>query len=156
MRVLAAAGLTVVLAACGGSSAPVDESLARDLDLVGSSSAFELAPASNGMQVMSALERGEKAPSATPAPSPERKRIAQSPRQPTRQQRPAPRPAPQTVAEAPAPTPEVVVELPAPAPRPVASAPASQSAPLGAGPAPAGGWRSVNEVIRNSRVPINP
>jgi hypothetical protein len=156
MRILAAAGLTAVLAACGGTAAPVDEALARDLELVGTSSAFELAPTASGMQVMSALEQGEKAPTAAPAPVPERKPVAQAPRQATRRQAPAPRPAPQAVAEAPAPEPEVEFEQPAPAPRPAAAAPASQSAPLGAGPAPAGGWRNVNDVIRNSRVPINP
>lgn len=156
MRALAAAGFTVVLAACGGSAAPVDDALARDLELVGTSSAFELAPASSGLQVMSALEQGEKAPTAAPAPVPERKPVAQAPRRTTQRQSPAPRPAPQAVAEAPAPTPEPVVEQPATTPRPAAAAPASQSAPLGAGPAPAGGWRNVNDVIRNSRVPITP
>ncbi len=156
MRVLAAAGLTVVLAACGGSAAPVDEALARDLELVGSSSALELAPTGGELQVMSALEQGEKAPTATPAPAPERKPVAQAPRQATKRQTPTPQPAPRVVAEAPAPTPEVTIEQPAPTPRPATAAAASQSAPLGAGPAPAGGWRSVNEVIRNSRVPITP
>lgn len=156
MRVLAAAGITVVLAACGGSPAPVDDALARDLELVGTSSAFELAPAANGMQVMSALEQGKETPTAAPAPAPERKPVARAPRQASRREAPAPRPAPQEVAEAPTPAPEPVAEQPAPAPRPAASAPASQSAPLGAGPAPAGGWRNVNDVIRNSRVPITP
>lgn len=156
MRVLAAAGITVVLAACGPSAAPVDDALARDLELVGTTSAFELAPAADGMQVMSALEQGAKAPAAAPAPVPERKRVAQAPRKAVRRQAPAPRPARQEVAELPAPAPEPVIEQPAPAPRPAASAPASQSAPLGSGPAPAGGWRNVNDVIRNSRVPITP
>ena len=156
MRILVVAVFTVVLAACGGSSAPVDEALARDLELVGSSSAFELAPASTGMQVMSALEQGEKEPPAVAAPAPERKRVAERPKASPRRESPAPRRAPQVVAEAPAPAPEPVFVEPAPSPRPAAAAPASESAPLGAGPAPAGGWRNVNDVIRNSRVPIKP
>lgn len=157
MRALVALGFTAVLAACGsGSAAPVDEALAHDLELVGSTSALELAPATGGTQVMSALERGETAPTATPAPSPERRPVGRSATQPRSPRTRTPRPAPQVIAEAPAPSPDVIVEQPAPAPAPVASAPASQSAPLGAGPAPPGGWKSVGEVIRNSRIPITP
>ena len=157
MRSFIALGLTAALAACGSSPATPDEALARDLELVGSSSAsFELAPASSGTQVMSALEQGEKAPTATPAPSPERKPVARAQPQPRRQETPAPRPAPREVAQAPERAPEPVFEQPAPAPEPVQPRAAVESAPLGSGPAPAGGWKSMGEVIRDSRVPINP
>jgi hypothetical protein len=156
MRALVVFGLATALAACGSSAAPVDETLARDLELVGSSSTFELAPSNGGTQVMSALEQGEKAPTAAPAPSPERKPVGRTATQPRSPRTRTPQRAPEAVAEAPAPRPDVVVERPAPAPAPVASAPAPQSAPLGAGPAPPGGWKSVGEVIRNSRIPITP
>jgi hypothetical protein len=157
MRALVALALTAVLVGCGdGSAPPVDEALARDLELVGTTSSFELTPSAGETQVMSALEQGETAPTVAPAPSPERRPVGRSATQPRSPRTRAPSPAPQAVAEAPAPSPEVVVERPAPAPAPVASAPASQSAPLGAGPAPPGGWKSVGEVIRNSRVPITP
>ena len=153
MRVLIAVGVTAVLAACGGSAAPVDESLARDLERVGTSS-FELAPAASGTQVMSALELDEKVPNAAPARSPERKRIAQRSTTPRRPQARAAVAAPRAVAQAPVPAEERVAETPVP--QPAASLPAPTSAPLGAGPAPPGGWKSVGTVIRNSRVPINP
>lgn len=157
MRLFVSVGLTAVLAACGSSPAPVDEALARDLALVGSSSSLELAPAAGGMQVMSALEQGEQAPTATPAPSPERKPLARAATKPRAKQA-APAPAARKVVEAPAPAPEpaVLAERAEPAPVPVATRPTPQSAPLGAGPAPPGGWKSVGEVIRNSRVPITP
>lgn len=154
MRALIALGFTAALAACGGSAAPVDDALARDLEQVGSSSAFELAPATNGTQVMSDVELGRKAPSAAPAPSPERKPVARVAAAPRRPQAPVARQAPRSVEQAPVPAEETVAE--SPAPQPEASAPAPTSAPLGAGPAPPGGWRSVGEVIRNSRIPIKP
>ena len=153
MRLLIAVSVTAVLAACGGSSAPVDESLARDLERVGSSS-FELAPAASGTQVMSALELDERAPNAAPAPSPERKRVAQRSTAPKRPQTRTAVAAPRAVQQDPAPAEERVAQNPAP--QPAAALPAPTSAPLGAGPAPPGGWKSVGTVIRNSRVPINP
>lgn len=143
------------LAACSGTSAsPADDGLARDLAAVGAAS-IELAPASAGTQVMSAIEQGERAPAATPAPSPRRERVAQAPvpRAPRQQ---TTRPRPEAVPQAPAPAREVVAESPVEAPQPVATSPTPSSQPLGAGPAPPGGWKSIGHVIRNSRVPINP
>lgn len=153
MRSLIALGLAAALAACGSDTAPVDEALARDLERVGSSS-FELAPATSGTQVMSALELDARAPAAAPAPSPRRKpvaRVAASRRPQVR----APQPAPRAVERAHVPAEEVVAESAIPAPEPV-TAPAPSSAPLGAGPAPPGGWKSIGTVMRNSRVPITP
>lgn len=157
IRLFSTLALGGVLAACSSQAAPIDADLARDLEQVGTGSSFELAPAGGATQVMSAIELSPKAPAATPAPSPTRARVAQSAPRPKQQVVRAPAPRPRAVERAPAPAPapeparavaeEVEMEAPAPAPR---------SAPQGAGAPPPGGWRSVDEVIRNSRVPINP
>jgi hypothetical protein len=156
LRLFGTLALGAVLAACGNKTAPLDEDLARDLEQVGGGS-LELAPTASGTQVMSAVELSPKAPAAAPAPAPARARAP----------RPAPRPK-QQVARAPSPKPRAVDRAPDPAPAPEparaaadevemeAPAPSPASAPQGAGPAPPGGWRSVDDVIRNSRVPITP
>lgn len=156
LRLFGTLALGAVLAACGNKTAPLDEELARDLEQIGGGS-LELAPTASGTQVMSAVELSPKAPAAAPAPAPARARAP----------RPAPRPK-QQVVRAPAPKPRAVDRAPAPAPAPEparpaadqvemeAPAPSPTSAPQGAGPAPPGGWRSVDDVIRNSRVPITP
>jgi len=154
---VAVAGI-LVLAGCQGQSPVVDQALARDLERI-QGSALELAPSGTGTQVISAIEQSEAvAPVAMPARdrarTPER-RLAAAPRAPraVRAARATPEPRPQQAAPAPEPVAEEQeAEFVAPAPRPTAPS----SAPLGAGPAPPGGWRSVDEVIRNSRIPIKP
>jgi hypothetical protein len=141
------------LAACGGQTAPLDEDLARDLQQVGAAGAFELAPAGEGTQVMSAMEMAPKAPAAAPAPSPTKAKVTSRSTSPKPRVTRAPAPRPQAAQQAPAPAPRVEVEQESPEPAAAAPRP---SAPQGAGAPPPGGWRSVDEVIRRSRVPINP
>lgn len=144
--------LGAALAACGSQPAPLDEELARDLKQIGAGNAFELAPAGQATQVMSAMEMAPKAPAAAPAPAPTKARVATRAPRPRPQVTRTPAPAPRAVQQAPAPAP---VEVESESPEPAAAAP-RPSAPQGAGAPPPGGWRSVDEVIRRSRVPINP
>jgi hypothetical protein len=130
-------------AACSGSSHKDD--LSRDLDLAGSNSGLELAPAVGQTQIVSAVERPKMV--ATPAPSRHVSTMRQSPRaRQVARVSPASEPAPMAVVPAPAPSetpsPEVIV---APRPQPATSA-----------KAPRGGWSTVGDVIRNAPFPINP
>ena len=149
IRYVTTLALGAALAACGGSPATVDEELARDLKQIAGSS-LELAPAGQGTQVMSAIEQAPQQPKAAPAPAPTRARVAQSTTRPPQQQVRTPAPAPRAPERAPAPAAEAQIDAPA------AAAPRPANPPLGAGAPPPGGWRNVNDVIRNSRVPINP
>lgn len=153
IRYISVLAVGAALAACGGNAAPVDEALAADLEKIAGSS-LELAPAGQGTQVMSAIELSPKAPAAAPAPAPTRARVAQTTRRPERPQVRTPAPAPRAVEQAPAPA--EVVEIEAPSEVPAAAAPRPTNPPQGAGAPPPGGWRNVNDVIRNSRVPITP
>lgn len=141
------------LAACGPSAAPIDDDLARDLEKVGSSS-LELAPVGAGTQVISAIEQSPEAPAATPAPAPARARVAQSAPRPRQPQVRTPAPQPRAVEQAPVVAAEA--EVPQPSAASGAPAPRPTNPPLGAGAPPPGGWRNINDVIRNSRVPITP
>lgn len=153
IRYISTLAIGAALAACGGSAPPVDEALAADLEKI-SGSSLELAPTGQGTQVMSAIELSPKAPAAAPAPAPTRARVAQSSPRPQRQEIRTPAPAPRAVEQAPVPAEEAEIESPAEVP--AAAAPRPTNPPLGAGAPPPGGWRNVNDVIRNSRVPITP
>ena len=145
----------LVLGACSRSTPeqPLADDLQRDLAMT-AGTAVELAPKSGGQQVVSAIE---SAP-AVPQPRP----VSKAPR---RSPTPAPQAAPAPVlADA---TPEPEVEAPAPAPTPTpeptevkvpqpvvgAGRPAAAPSPRRA---PAGGWKTPGEVIRNAPFPINP
>lgn len=141
------------LAGCGSGAAPMDEDLARDLQQI-SGSSLELAPAGQGTQVMSAIEQTPRAPAAAPAPAPTRAKVAQNAPRPRQQQTRTASPSRRAVQQAPAPAESP--DLPEPSPAPAAEAPRPTNPPLGAGDPPPGGWRNVNDVIRNSRVPITP
>ena len=134
------------LAACG-SGQELDESLKRDLGLVGDApkGGLELAPQSRPTQVVSTIEGG---PAAKPASSPQRTRKPISPR--PRVQAP--------VAESPRiPASVVEPEVEAPAPLPaVTPTPRPSSAPQGAGPAPAGGWKTIDQIAPKLPFPIKP
>jgi hypothetical protein len=121
----------LVAAACGEQASPIDDSLRRDLDVVGAQ-AVELAPAGRRTQVVSAIEQTgtpEPAPKRTAAPTPRRAKRA---------------PAPVRTVERPEPAPAPVVE-----PTRVAEPPAPERPPRG-------GWKTVGEVIRNAPFPILP
>jgi hypothetical protein len=123
------------LAACGGKSATVQANgdLQRDLQLA-SGTGIELLPSASRTTVVSAIEHTG---TAQPAPSPTKVR--------------APRPKPRRVA----PKPRDAV---APAPR--ASSPAPRPSPTFdanvISPPPPGGYKTVDEVIRNAPFPIKP
>ena len=128
------------VAACGGSSAPdrADGDLQRDLELAKSQQGIELLPAGSRTAVVSTIEQTGL---AAPAPAP------------TRAKAPAARPAPRRaapqrrVARTAAPRPERQVERPTP--RPVFDANVIS-------PPPPGGYKTVDEVIRNAPFPIKP
>lgn len=127
----------VALAACSGTPA-VDAQLRQDLEAA-SAGAIELAPMGGGTKVMSGVEqvRRETPRSTAPrrtAPPVESKRAVES-------RNPAPAPEPRVVQRAP-------VSNEPTATRPT-SAPKVQ-------PAPPGGYKTVDEVIRNAPFPIKP
>jgi hypothetical protein len=127
------------LAACGGKSAPVQASgdLQRDLQLA-SGTSVELLPNTSRTAVVSAIEQTG---TAEPAPAP------------TKTRAPVVRPkarrvAPQVrVVRAPSPAPERQVERPSPRPTFDANV---------ISPPPPGGYKTVDEVIRNAPFPIKP
>jgi hypothetical protein len=137
------------LAACGGKSAPVQASddLKRDLELA-SGQGIELLPNASRTTVVSAIEQtgtAEPAPAPTRVRTPTPKPRQAQPRQPRRV---APQPRPQArVVRAPAPAPERQVERPEP--RPTYGADVIS-------PPPPGGYKTVDEVIRNAPFPIKP
>ena len=127
------------LAACGGKSTPgqANGDLQRDLQLA-SGQGIELLPNASRTAVVSAIEQTG---TAEPAPSPTKTR--------TPVVRPRPRRvAPQArVVRAPSPTPERQVERPSPRPTFDANV---------ISPPPPGGYKTVDEVIRNAPFPIKP
>jgi len=130
------------LAACGDRSTPVQasEELQRDLQLAGSA-AIELLPAAPRTQVVSAIEQTG---TAEPAPAPTRTR---TPVVKPKPRRVAPQPARVVRAPSPAPRPERQVERPVPQP---------VFGPDVISPPPPGGYKTVDEVIRNAPFPIKP
>jgi hypothetical protein len=143
----------LVLGACSRSTPeqPLADDLQRDLAMT-AGTAVELAPKSGGLQVVSAIESAPAV--AQPRP------VSKAPRKsPT----PAPEVAPAPVlADA---TPEPEVEAPAPVPTPAPAEVKTPEPAVGAGRpapvptqrrAPAGGWKTPAEVIRNAPFPINP
>jgi hypothetical protein len=133
----------VALAACSGKSTPAqaDGELQRDLQLA-TGSGIELLPNAPRTAVVSAIEQ---AGTAVPAPSPTKVR--------------APRPKPRRVAP-----PARVVTRPAPThppsagtrsrPEPRPSSPTFDANVIS--PPPPGGYKTVDEVIRNAPFPIKP
>ena len=127
--------------ACGGKSAPVQANgdLQRDLQLAASQQGIELVPNASRTQIVSAIEQTG---TAEPAPSPTKARAPVA--------RPKPRrvaPPPRVVSRGPSPTPERQVERPSPRPTFDANV---------ISPAPPGGYKSIDEVIRNAPFPIKP
>ncbi len=142
-RLVSIIGLAAFLgvAACGRDSAPAraDGDLQRDLELAKSEQGIELFPTGARTAVVSAIEQTGV---AEPAPAPTR----------TRAPRPTPRrAAPKArVVSAPARAPVTPrVEQPAPRPRPTFDANVIS-------PPPPGGYKTVDEVIRNAPFPIKP
>lgn len=115
-----------LLSACGRQS-PMDEAMKADLDAAATAT-LELAPRAPGRQVVSAIE------STNPAP---------------------PRVAPVRRARVPVQTPPEArqVTQAADVPEPAATRPSSRPA---VNPPPPGGYKTVNEVIRNAPFPIKP
>ncbi len=134
---MAPVAAAIALAACA-SEPPLDEQLKADLQAA-SAGSVELAPMGTGTKVVSGVEqvqRNTPRPTAprTKAPPAESDRVAESPD-------PAPAPERQVVQQAPASN-EPVAKMPTSAPR--------------VQPAPPGGYKTVNEVIRNAPFPIKP
>jgi hypothetical protein len=127
-----------LLAACGGASpsAQSADDLQRDLELAQSQQGIELLPNASRTTVVSAIEQTGV---AEPAPAP------------TRTRTPVARPKVRRVA----PQPRV-----ARAPAPRATRPASRPSPTFdanvISPPPPGGYKTVDEVIRNAPFPIKP
>jgi hypothetical protein len=139
-------GLTIGIAAlaglvaCSGKSTPfqANDDLQRDLQLASSQQGIELLPNAPRTQVVSAIEQTG---TAEPAPSPMKARAPVA--------RPKPRRAapPARVVRAPSPSPERQIERPAPRPTFDANV---------ISPPPPGGYKTVDEVIRNAPFPIKP
>jgi hypothetical protein len=118
---------TLALAACGRQST-MDEQMQRDLEAA-SAGGIELAPQGTGTKVVSAIES---------------KRPVQ----------PAVAPVRRVSAPAPAKTPPPEIAQPVnTSNEPVANRPVARPAVQ---PPPPGGYKSVNEVIRNAPFPIKP
>lgn len=119
-------GVTLLFAACQGKPA-MDGSMKADLDAAAAGT-IELAPMGAGTSVVSALEtRNPVQPTVTPV---------------RETKLPARTPPPET--------PQVVQ---AESPEPAATRPISTPA---VNPPPPGGYKTVNEVIRNAPFPIKP
>ena len=127
----------VALAAC--NRAPeVDDQLKKDLEAA-SAGSIELAPMGSASRVVSGVEQVKRALPRPTAPRPkappmESERIAESPD-------PVPSPEAQVVQQAPASN------------EPAAVRPSSRPAVQ---PPPRGGYKTVDEVIRNAPFPIKP
>lgn len=128
-KLIAPLVLAAGVAACGGQTAsPMDEALQADLQAA-TAATIELAPREQGTTVVSAIESKQ----------PTRPQVA-----PVRRvTRPAPEPEPETRQ----PTQTAETDEPT-ATRPTTT-PAIQ-------PPPPGGYKTVNEVIRNAPFPIKP
>ena len=116
-----------LMAACGRQST-MDEAMKADLEAAATAT-LELAPRANGQQVVSAIE----------SKNPTQPRVA-----PVRRTRAA--------AQTPPPETRQVTQA-ADVPEPAATRPASRPA---VNPPPPGGYKTVNEVIRNAPFPIKP
>ena len=155
VRLTVTLATALVLGACSSSApeAPLADDLQRDLAMT-AGTAVELAPKTGGQQVVSAIESTP----AVPQPRPVQKAPRRSPN-------PAPQAAPAPVLADATPEPEIEAPVMAPAPTPEpaevkvpqpvvgAGRPSSLPAPRRA---PAGGWKTPGEVIRNAPFPINP
>lgn len=120
--------LAVALVAACGHQSTLDEAMKADLDAAATAT-LELAPRAKGQQVVSAIE----------SKRPEQPRVA-----PVRRTRaPARTPVPETRQ----------VTQTADAPEPTATRPVTRPA---VNPPPPGGYKTVNEVIRNAPFPIKP
>lgn len=141
-------GLTIGIAAlaglvaCSGKSTPVQASddLRRDLQLASSQQGIELLPNASRTQIVSTVEQTG---TAEPAPSPTKARTPVT--------RPKPRRvAPQArVVRAPSPARSAERQAERPSPRPTFDANVIS-------PPPPGGYKTVDEVIRNAPFPIKP
>jgi hypothetical protein len=139
MRLTLGLAALAALAACGGKPTPAqtDADLQRDLQLA-SGQEIELLPSASRTSVVSAIEQTGV---AEPAPSPTRTRT------PTVRPKPR-RAAPQTrVVRAPSAAPGRQIERPSPRPTFDANV---------ISPPPPGGYKTVDEVIRNAPFPIKP
>lgn len=120
--------LAVALVAACGRQSTMDEAMKADLDAAATAT-LELAPRTKGQQIVSAIE----------SKRPEQPRVA-----PVRRTRaPAQTPVPETRQ----------VTQTADAPEPTATRPVTRPA---VNPPPPGGYKTVNEVIRNAPFPIKP
>ena len=142
MRLTLAATALVALAACGGKSTQtaVDAELQRDLQLAGSGAGIELLPTASRTAIVSAIEQNGV---AEPAPAP------------TRTKAPAARPAPQRAAPQPRVAPRVA-RTPTPQPGRQVERPRPVFDANVISPPPPGGYKTVDEVIRNAPFPIKP
>lgn len=126
----------LVLAACNGAP-DVDDQLRKDLEAA-SASAIELAPRAPSTKVVSGIEQVQRAQPRPTAPRPKappaEREVAQSPD-------PLPTPEPRVVQQAPVST-EPAAQRPSSTPR------VQQPPP--------GGYKTVDEVIRNAPFPIKP
>jgi hypothetical protein len=135
------------LAACGGKSTPVqaNEDLQRDLQLAATGASIELLPNVASTQIVSEVEQSG---TAVPAPAP------------TKARTPIARPAPRRVAPQRVAPRARVVRAPSPAPRPERQverpSPQPVFGPDVISPPPPGGYKTVDEVIRNAPFPIKP
>jgi hypothetical protein len=127
-----------LLAACGGASPSVQsaDDLQRDLALAQSQQGIELLPNTSRTTVVSAIEQTGV---AEPAPAP------------TRTRAPVARPKARRVAPQPR-----VARTPAPRTSTRASRPAPVFDANVISPPPPGGYKTVDEVIRNAPFPIKP
>ena len=124
------------LAACGGER-PMDEQLKADLQSA-SAGSIELAPAGAATKVVSGIEQVQK---AQPRPTAPRPKAPPVPAQRAESPDPEPTPEPRVVQRAPASN------------EPAATRPSSTPR---VSPPPPGGYKTVDEVIRNAPFPIKP
>lgn len=122
--------------ACGGEPA-MDDQMKSDLQAA-SAGSIELAPAASGTKVVSGIEQVRRTQPRPTAPRtkalPVQHEVVESPD-------PEPTPEPRIVQQAPVST-EPAAARPSSAPR--------------VQPAPPGGYKTVDEVIRNAPFPIKP
>lgn len=121
--------ISAAAVACGRESSPMDEALQRDLQAA-SAGTIELAPSAQGTQVVSAIE--SKRPPSPPRVTPVRRTSG-----------------PSATPEPEIPQQTQTAESNEPTARRPTSTPAVQ-------PPPPGGYKTVNEVIRNAPFPIKP
>jgi hypothetical protein len=127
----------LVLAACDRAPS-VDEQLKQDLEAA-SAGAIELAPQAPSTKVVSGVEQVKRAQPRPTAPRPKAPPVESD--QVAESDDPAPTPEPRVVQQAPVNN------------EPAATRPSS---PPRVQPAPPGGYKTVDEVIRNAPFPIKP